>query len=358
MANTIHFSEAHKKSLLEGFQKKSETESLFSHELDVEFSGVRTVHVKSLKTEPLQDYNRAKSVDSGSRYGTTVEVGDEEQTFTMSQDKSLSLSIDKGNNVEQFNMKKAGAVMKAERDEVIVPTIDTYRIHKWATDAGIHKALDSKPSKTNIVTQIVELKNEVLDAGVPETGLTLLVKREYIPALMLSNEWVALDSLGGKTLPTGALGEFSGMAVKPITNSRFPANAAFMILHKSAVISPMKINTFKGHIDPPGLSGDLLEFRMMYDAFVIGKRANGVAVGCLPSTVAAAPAASYGSGKVTLTSSDSGTIYYTTDGSDPRYSVEAKAYTAAITASAGDVVRAYVKKDGLWNSSVLTYTVA
>ena len=356
MANTIHFSEAHKKSLLEGFQKKSETESLFSHELDVEFSGVRTVHVKNLKTEPLQDYNRSKTVGAGSRYGTTVEVGDEEQTFQMTQDKSLSLSIDKGNNEEQFNMKKAGKVMKAERDEVIVPTIDTYRLQKWSADAGIHKALDARPTKANIVTQIVELKNEVLDAGVPDK-LSLLIKREFIPALKLSSEWTALDSLGGKTLPKGTIGEFDGMPVKPVTNNRFPTNAAFMILYKGSVISPMKINTFKGHVDPPGLSGDLLEFRMMYDAFVLGKRAAGVAVGCLPGTVAAAPTATFGSSKVTLASTDSGTIYYTTDGSDPRYSVEAKTFTAAFTAAAGDVIRAYVAKDGLWNSAVLDYTV-
>ena len=356
MSNTIHFSEAHKKSLIEGFQKQSETEALFSHELDVEFSGVRTVHVKNLKTEPLQDYNRSKSIDSGSRYGTTVEVGDEEQTFTMTQDKSLSLSIDKGNNAEQFNMKKAGKVMKAERDEVIVPTIDTYRLAKWAKDAGIHKALAAKTTNENIVSQIVELKNEVLDAGVPDK-LSLLIKREYIPALKLSKEWIALDSLGGKTLPKGVIGEFDGMPVKPVTNSRFPKNAVFMILYKGSVISPMKINTFKGHVDPPGLNGDLLEFRMMYDAFVLGKRAAGVAVGCLSGTVATAPTATYSGGKVTLASADGGTIYYTTDGSDPRYSVEAKAYTGAVTADSGVVVRAYVAKEGSWNSSVLDYTV-
>lgn len=357
MANTIHFSEKHKQGLLDGFRKVSETESLFSHELDVEFSGVRTVHVKSLKTEEMQDYNRSKEVGTGSRFGTTKEVGDEEQTFTMTQDKSLSLSIDKGNNVEQFNMKKAGAVMKAHRDERIMPAIDTYRLNKWAKEGGIHKELAAAPSKTTIVSQIVELKNEVLDAGVPDT-LTLLIKREYLPALKLSSEWTALDSLGGKTLPKGTIGEFDGMAVKPITNKRFPANAAFMILYRGSVIAPMKINTFKGHVDPPGLSGDLLEFRMMHDAFVLGKKADGVAVGCLPKTVAAAPTAAYASGKVTLTSADSGTIYYTTDGSDPRYSVEAKTYTASFAATAGDVVRAYAAKDGLWNSTVLDYTVA
>ena len=59
-----------------------------------------------------------------------------------------------------------------------------------------------------------------------------------------------------------------------------PANVPFMMIHKKAVISPMKIKDFKGHVDPPGLSGDLIEFRMLYDAFVIGRRANGVLVAC------------------------------------------------------------------------------
>ena len=104
MGNTIHFSEKYKEALMKGFDKKSETDALFTHDLDMEFSGVRTVHVTSLKTEPLQDYDRSVSVGTASRFGETKEVGDEVQTFTMTQDKSLSLSIDKGNNEEQFNM--------------------------------------------------------------------------------------------------------------------------------------------------------------------------------------------------------------------------------------------------------------
>ena len=111
MANVIHFDERYKKEIMDGFNNASETDGLFDHSLDMEFSGVKTVHVKSLKTEPLQDYNRSVQVGTASRYGATKEVGNEEQTFTMTQDKSLSLSIDKGNNVEQFNMKKAGVVM-------------------------------------------------------------------------------------------------------------------------------------------------------------------------------------------------------------------------------------------------------
>lgn len=351
MSNTIHFPEKFKQSLMEGFAKASETDSLFSHELDMEFSGVKTVHVTSVKTEDLQDYDRSKNIGSGSRYGVTKEVGDEIQTFTMTQDKSLSLSIDKGNNKEQFNMKKAGTVMKAERDERIVPAVDTYRLGKWAKEAGIHKELTSAPTKSTIVTQIVEVHNDMLEAGVPDQ-ITLCIARSYVPMLKLSSEWTALDSLGGKTLPKGTIGEFDGMAVKPMTTKRMPANVPFMLIYKGAAIAPMKINDFKGHVDPPGLSGDLIEFRMIHDAFVLGKKAAGVAVAVLPGYVAATPTIKVEGGSAAVTVSSGATAYYTTDGSDPRYSTEAKAYTGAVTLADGETIRVYAAKDGLYNSAV------
>ena len=351
MGSVIHFPEKYKTSLMEGFNKASETDGLFDHSLDMEFSGVRTVHVTSLKTEPMQDYNRAKQVGTGSRYGETKEVGDEVQTFTMTQDKSLSLSIDKGNNIEQFNMKKAGAIMKAEQNEHIIPTVDTYRLMKWAQDAGIHFELAAEPTTDNVIEYIIKLRNYQRNRGV-KGAVSLLIPYEYLDTLQLAKQWINLDSLGGKTLPKGTVGQISGMNVIPITNDRMPANAAFMMIHKPSVISPMKIKDFKGHVDPPGLSGDLLEFRMMYDAFVLGKKADGVAVAALPGKVVATPTISMDGAKATIASANATTIYYTTDGSDPRYSVEAKAYTSAVTLVAGDQLRAYGVAEGLFSSAV------
>jgi hypothetical protein len=147
------------------------------------------------------------------------------------------------------------------------------------------------------------------------------------------------------------------MAVKPVTTKRMPANVPFMMIFKGSVIAPMKIEKFKGHIDPPGLSGDLLEFRMIHDAFVLGKKASGVAVAVLKGFVAAVPTIAVSDGKATITSSGATAIYYTTDGSDPRYSAEAKAYTAAVAVSAGDVVRAYAVADGKYASAVAEKSV-
>jgi hypothetical protein len=351
MANVIHFSEKFKNGLMEGFNNASETDGLFAHDLDMEFSGVNTVHVTSIKTEPLQDYDRSKQVGTGSRYGVTKEVGNEVQTFTMTQDKSLSLSVDKGNNKEVMDMHKVGAIMKAEREEHIVPEIDTYRLSKWAQDAGIHRVLAAAPTSDNIIEAIVKARNYQRNKGV-KGAVSLLIPYEYLDTLQLAKQWINLDSLGGKTLPKGTVGQIAGMNVIPITDARMPENAAFMMIHKPAVISPMKIKDFKGHVDPPGLSGDLIEFRMMYDAFVLGKKADGVLVGCLPGTVATTPTITMDGAKATIAATGATTIYYTTNGSDPRYSVDAKVYTAAVTLSAGDQLRAYAAQTGKFNSDV------
>ena len=353
MASTIHFDERYKKELMEGFANSSETDGLFDHSLDMEFSGVKTVHVKSLKTEPLQDYDRSKNVGTGSRYGDTKEVGNEEQTFTMTQDKSLSLSVDKGNNMEVMDKHKVGAIMKAEREEHIVPELDTYRLKKWAQDAGMHVELSAAPTSDNIIEFIIKNRNKQRNKGV-KGNVSLLIPYEYLDTLMLAKQWINLDSLGGKTLPKGTVGQISGMNVIPVTDERMPAGAAFMMIYKGSVIAPMKIKDFKGHVDPPGLSGDLIEFRMIHDAFVLGRKANGVLVGCLPGKVCKTPTVSMSSNTATLAcATSSSTIYYPLDGSDPRYSVEAKTYTSAIALKSGDQLRAYASADGMFNSDVL-----
>lgn len=352
MSATIHFDEKYKAALMGGFEKGSETDGLFDHSLDMEFSGVKTVHVKSLRTEPLQDYDRTKAVGTGSRYGDTKEVGNDEQTFTMTQDKSLPLSVDKGNNMEVMDKHKVGAVMKAEMEEQIIPEVDTYRLKKWAADAGMHEELAAAPTTDTIIGYIIKARNKQRDKGV-KGDVSLLIPYEYLDTLQLAKQWVNLDSLGGKTLPKGTVGQISGMNVLPMSNDRMPANVVFMILHKKSVISPMKIKDFKGHVDPPGLSGDLIEFRMLYDAFVLGKKADGVLVACAPNTVVKTPTITMSGKAATIETTTSGaTVYYTLDGSDPRYSVEAKAYTAAVTLTSGDRLRAYAAKAGMFNSAV------
>ena len=211
-----------------------------------------------------------------------------------------------------------------------------------------------KINTTELTAALINQKNEMLDKGVPDK-IQLTIARRYLPMLKLSDEWVGLDSLGGKTLPKGTLGEFDGMTVKPMTNAKMPANVPWMMTYKGSIIAPWKINKFKAHVDPPGLNGDLLEFRMIHDAFVIGKKADGVSVAVLPGFVTAAPTISLSGDTATVTAAGAN-IFYTTDGSDPRYSVDAKAYTAAVKLADGETIRAYAVADGKYSSAVAEQT--
>ena len=349
---TIHFSEKHIERLMKGFDAASLTDGLINHEVDMEFSGARTVHVKSILTTPVQKYDATRDIDTGSRYGKTVEVSDDEQVFEMGDKISLSLTIDKTNNVDQFNMKKAGEVMNAYKEEQIIPYLDKYRMTKWATGAGMHYGLTDAPTVDNIAQIIIKARNAQRNRRV--TGkAALIIPYQYLDVLSLSNQWVKLEKLGGQVLTKGTMGRFYGMDVVPFIDELMPANVRFMIMGKKASIAPKKIDSFKGHVNPPRINGDLLEFLMYHDAFVLGKKADDILVASMDEFVCAVPKIEVASGKATITGN--GTIFYTTNGADPRYSRDAKTYTGAVTLAAGDQLRAYVASEGKYNSDVVKY---
>ena len=42
-----------------------------------------------------------------------------------------------------------------------------------------------------------------------------------------------------------------------------------MVAHPCATEAPTKLEDYKVHQDPPGISGDLVEGRIVYDAFIL-----------------------------------------------------------------------------------------
>lgn len=49
-----------------------------------------------------------------------------------------------------------------------------------------------------------------------------------------------------------------------------------MIAHPCATVAPAKLEDYKIHEDPPGISGSLVEGRIVYDAFVLENKAKGI----------------------------------------------------------------------------------
>ena len=351
MAETIHFGEKFRTALAKYFAGKSVTEHTFNHNIDAEFSGSDTVHIYEIATTDLNNYDKTVDPSTGSRFGKVIEVGDHRYTFKLTQDISLDRSVDRGNNDAQFNIKKAGAIMKAYTDKRIRPRKDKYRLLKWCTEAGIHMGLEAAPTKATIIEQIIDLHDAMIDEDVPETDGTLYIARPYLKVLKLAPEWVGLDSLGGETLPKGTVGKFDGLVVQPVSARKFPANCYFAIFCKDSIIAPEKINTFRGIKDSENMDGDRLQYRSKFDAFVMPSLAAGAAVACAASVVTTTPTVAIAEGKAAVTSNE-GVVYYTLDGSDPRYlSADRKVYSAAVAVSKGDIFRCCAVADGKFHSA-------
>lgn len=358
MAETIHFSEKFRQALAKYFASKSVTDDLFNHDIDAEFSGTDTVHIYEIAVSDMNAYDKTVDPSTGSRFGKVKEVGDHQYTFKLTQDDSFDRSIDRGNNDAQFFIKKVGDVMKAYTDKLIRPRKDKYRFKKWIEEAGIHTALAAAPTKSTIVESILDLHSAMIDENVPADTGTLVISRDYLKPLKLSDEFLKLTEIGSKVLPKGAVGMLDGLAVKPVSKRLLPDGVYFAIFVKDSIIAPEKINLFRGIKDSENMDGDRIQYRCKYDAFVMPSLAAGAAVACAKDTVATTPTIAVASGKATITAGEGGTIYYTLDGSDPRYlSAGAKVYSAAVSVAAGDIVRACAKKDGLFTSGVAEKTV-
>lgn len=264
----INYAEKHAAQIDERFAAGSVTEALVNRDYD--FVGVKTVKVHSVPTVALNDYKRSGS----NRYGEPAELGDNVQEMTMSQDKAFTFTVDKGNSEDDAALN-AGKALKRQIDEVVVPTVDRYRLEVMTKKAG-HKSYGAV-TKTNAYEAILDLNTLMDDSLVPMNGRVIVVSSAFYKLLKLDSNFIRSSDLGQQTLITGQLGEVDGLRVVR-DMGRLPDDVAFLIAHPLATTAPHKLSEYKVHQDPPGLSGALVEGRDYYDAFVLKEKACGIGV--------------------------------------------------------------------------------
>lgn len=320
--------------IAEVFTKASFIRGKVSNAYDL--TGVKTLKIYTPITVPEVDYKRS----GDNRYGEGTEMQDTVQEMTMTQDRAFKLTIDKGNNVDQMNIKGAGKMLQLQLREQSTPAADKYAFKKFAMYAGKIMTVNSKPTKSNIVSTIFDMGQAMDDALVPEDNRYLYMTAEMYKLVCTSDEFIAIDKLGEKSISRGECGDIDNFRIVKVPAGYLPDNCFMLATYKQSVIMPYKIQDTKIHQDPPGISGNLIEGRHYYDAFVLGAKCGGVVALVLASEKQAAPTVSISSHKVTPTSSGAEKIMYTLDGSDPRYSDSAQVVTGEITTENGQMIRA------------------
>ena len=107
---------------------------------------------------------------------------------------------------------------------------------------------------------------------VPETGRIIVVTPDVYQLMKQCKDITMETDIGAEMRIRGVVSNLDGAAVIKVPANRLPENFGFMLAHSCATVAPTKLEDYKIHTDPPGISGELVEGRIVYDAFVLDNK--------------------------------------------------------------------------------------
>jgi hypothetical protein len=239
---------------------------------DYSWTGAHSIKIYKISTAEMNDYSR----NGGSnRYGAVTDLEAATEEMILKKDRSFTFVIDKLDNEETSLALAAGTALERQIREVVIPEVDKYTYDVMCTNAGV-KAKELKLTADNIYEQIITASKVLDDNEVPETGRCIVVTPETYLLMKKSKDIVLDTEIGSDMRLNGVIGNLDGCNVIKIPAKRMPKNFGFMMCHKSATVAPLKLENYKVHEDAPGYSGNLVEGRICYDAFVLENKANGI----------------------------------------------------------------------------------
>lgn len=243
---------------------------------DFDWTGAHTVKVYKISTAPMTDYGRTGPVESNwSRYGAVSSLDATTEEMTLTKDRSFTFTIDKLDRDETVNQLAAASALARQQREVVIPEVDKYVYGVMTTKAGTKPEAVALTAE-NIYTEILKGSQALDDAEVPETGRVLVVTPATYLLMKQCKDITMETDIGNDMRLKGVISNLDGMYVQKIPAARLPEGFGFMIAHPSATVAPVKLDDYKIHQDPPGISGDLVEGRICYDAFVLDNKTKAI----------------------------------------------------------------------------------
>lgn len=243
---------------------------------DFDWVGAHSVKVYKVGTSEMTDYNRNPVEGfTGSRYGTVKDLDATTEEFTLKKDRSFTFAIDKLDEDETAQQLAAASALARQQRQVVIPEVDAYTYGVMAKNAG-HKPEAVELTEDNIYTEITNANNALDNAEVPETDRQLVVSPDVYTLMKRSKDIVMETDISAEMRLKGVIAMVDGAQVIKVPATRLPENFGFMLAHPVATVAPTKLEDYKIHLDPPGISGSLIEGRVCYDAFVLDNKKNAI----------------------------------------------------------------------------------
>lgn len=254
--------------------KKESKKSLLTNN-DLEWTGAHSVKAYKISTAEMSDYDRNGKNNTASRFGVPKDLQATTEEFTLKKDRSFTFVIDKLDNDETGGTLSGASALARQVREVVIPEVDKYTYSVMTLNAGTiaePKALTPE----NIYDEII-MANKILDdAEIPETSRVLIVTPDVYRIMKKSKEITLETEIGQDMRMKGIIGNLDGAMVAKVPAVRLPENFGFMLAHPCATVAPTKLEDYRTHQDPPGISGELVEGRIVYDAFVLDNKTKGI----------------------------------------------------------------------------------
>ena len=256
------------------FTKESK-KSLLTNQ-DYDWTGAHTIKVYKITTSEMQDYKRNPVAGfTGSRYGEIKDLDATTEEMTLKKDRSFTFVIDKLDNEETAGQLAAASALARQQRQVVIPEVDTYTYGVMATGAGAKPAAVTL-TEENIYTEILKAGTALDNADVPEDNRQLVVTPDVYQLMKRCKDIVMETNIGNDLRIRGVIANLDGANVIKVPAARLPKNFGFMLAHPVATVAPTKLEDYRIHQDPPGISGSLVEGRICYDAFVLENKAKAI----------------------------------------------------------------------------------
>lgn len=242
---------------------------------DFDWTGAKTVKVYKVSTATMNDYDRPGTGSNWSRYGAVQGLDATTEEFTLTKDRSFTFAIDKLDSDETVGNLQAASALERQMREVVVPEVDAYVYGVMCTGAGTKPTAKALTS-SNIYTEILTGNQALDNAEVPETSRIIVVTPD-VYVLMKQDTNITMETdIGNDLRIKGVIAMIDGAMVIKVPSNRLPEGFGFMIAHPCATVAPTKLEDYKVHKDPPGISGSLVEGRINYGAFVLDNKDKGI----------------------------------------------------------------------------------
>lgn len=277
----INYASKYASQIDERFSKEALSNGAVNQDYD--FVGVQTVNVYSVPTAPMNDYTKSGS----NRYGTPEELENTVQEMTMSQDRSFTFTIDRGNFNDTQMVNSAGAALQRQLREVVIPEVDKYRFAKICANAGT--IATGTITKENAYDAFLDGTTALVDSFVPLAGAVAYVSSAFYKLIKLDPSFIKQSDTGQSIALKGQVGMIDGIPLIVLPASYMPTGVDFFVTNKIATTAPVKLTEYKVHDNPPGINGWLIEGRLYHDAFVLDNKKKAIYVHKAETTTTTPP---------------------------------------------------------------------